>query len=261
MTTPELRGKSHRGGVDHLPPAPVVVLARPQLGENVGTAARAMLNFGLLELRLVRPEHGWPNAKAVAAASGAVEVLNRVMVSDDLAGALEGIQHVYATTARGREMAKPVLDPDEAVAAARAQIAAGRRVALLFGPERTGLDNAEVAVCDAIVTIPVNPHFPSLNLAQAVLVLAYAWQRAGGPIAPRSLPQEAPPAAKADLLRLHEALMAALDAVDFFKTPDRRGSLGQAILLMLERRGWTQPEVQLMRGIVKDLARGRREGV
>jgi tRNA/rRNA methyltransferase len=260
VTTPELRGKTHRGGVDRLPPAPVVVLARPQLGENVGTAARAMLNFGLLELRLVRPEHGWPNAKAVAAASGAVEVLNRVRVSDDLAGALEGIQHVYATTARGREMAKPVLDPDQAAAAARAQIAAGRQVAFLFGPERTGLDNAEIAVCDAIVTIPVNPHFPSLNLAQAVLVMAYAWQRLA-PVGPPSPQREAPPADKADLLRLHEALMTALDAVDFFKTPDRRGSLGQAILLMLERRGWSVPEVQLMRGIVKDLARGRREGV
>lgn len=260
MSTPELRGKTHRGGVDLLPPAPVVILARPQLGENVGTAARAMLNFGLVDLRLVRPEHGWPNAKAVAAASGAVEVLNRVTVSDDLAGALEGIEHVYATTARPREMTKPVLDPDAAAAQARARIAAGRRVAFLFGPERTGLDNAEIAVSDAIVSIPVNPHFPSLNLAQAVLVLAWAWQRSAALPEPH-LADGDPPAPKADLLRLHEALMTALDTVDFFKTPDRRGSLGQAILLMLERRAWSTAEIQLMRGIVKDLARGRRAGV
>src|SRR5262249_3243984 len=152
---------------------PVVILCRPQLGENVGATARAMLNFGLTELRLVRPECGWPNAKAVAMASGAVGVLNEVRVFDRLEAAIADLHHVFATTARARELRKPVVSPDAAAAELRRLMGTGRRAGLVFGAERTGLQNDELLLADAIVRISTNPAFTSLNLGQAVLLVAY----------------------------------------------------------------------------------------
>ena len=249
-------GNSERGGLDELGPAPVVILARSQLGENVGTTARAMLNFGLSELRLVTPKFGWPNAKAVAAASGAHGILNRMTIHDSVADAASDLHHLYATTARPRGMSKPVMSPREAASDARASIGHDRRVGLLFGPERTGLDNDELALADAIVSIPVNPAFPSLNLAQAVLLTSYEWCLSGD--APRAAPAsrevDDPPATKGDLARLLDHLLTELDQTGYFRSPDRRDSLSRTIRVMLERRQMTAPEVHLMRGIVKQLA-------
>jgi tRNA/rRNA methyltransferase len=242
--------------------APAVILCRTQLGENIGAAARAMLNFGLTELRLVAPACGWPNAKAVVAASGAVEVLNRVELFPDLAAATADLHHTLATTARARELPKPVRDAEEAAAAARSLLQAGRRVGVVLGPERTGLTNDELLLADALVSFPVNPAFTSLNLAQAVLLFGYAWFRpvdagsaeAAAPAATR----EGVPATKAEVAGLLEHLVRELDEVSFFRAEERRASLIRAIAVMLERRRWTAPEVHLMRGIVKDLVGGRR---
>ncbi|HEX2526777.1 MAG TPA: TrmH family RNA methyltransferase [Geminicoccus sp.] len=252
------RSKTLRGGVEVLGEAPVVILSRPQMAENVGTAARAMLNFGVYELRLVAPAFGWPNAKALMAASGANEVLNRMEIFQDLPSALHDIQTLYATTARGRDLTKPVLEAEAAAQAAHQSIADGRRVAYLFGPERTGLENDEVALADAILTIPVNPYFPSLNLAQAVLLASYEWhrQRPDRPLVPSD--DKTLPASKADVHRLHEALMVELDEVDFFKTAERRRTFALTIETMLERRSFTTSEIHLFRGIVKELVTGRR---
>lgn len=246
-----------RGGADALPPGPAVILCRTQLGENIGATARAMLNFGLTELRLVAPQCGWPNAKAVNTASGAVEILNRVELYPDLIAATADLHHTFATTARARELGKPVRDAEQAAAEARALLTQGRKVGVVFGPERTGLTNEELLLADAIVSFPVNPAFASLNVAQAVLLFGYAWFRQAG--RPAEIPAEAEtPATKAELAGLLDHLVRELDAANFFRTPQRRGSLVRAIAVMLERRGWTSSEVHLMRGIVKDLAGGRR---
>jgi tRNA/rRNA methyltransferase len=238
---------------------PVVVLARPQLGENIGTAARAMRNFGLQALRLVAPECGWPSAKAVVAASGAHDVLGAATVHRTTGEAVADLQHLFATTARTRELKLPVLTAEAAAREARGLVAAGRKVGFLFGPERTGLENEELLLADALVTIPTDPRFSSLNLAQAVLILAYEWHRAADRTAPVRDPAALEPQAeKAELAGLVDHLLRELEAVDFFKSPDRRESLGAAIGVMLARRGLTKSEVHLLRGIVKELAHGRR---
>lgn len=258
-----MRAKTLRGGIESLGEAPVIILSRPQMAENVGTAARAMLNFGIFELRLVAPDFGWPNAKALMAASGANEVLNRMEIFPDLTAALHDIHTLYATTARGRDLVKPIMAAEEVAQAAHQAIAHGHRVGYLFGPERTGLENDEIALADAILSIPVNPYFPSLNLAQAVLISSYEWHRQRPRTAPAIVQDKTIPAAKADVRRLHEALMAELDEVDFFKTLERRRSFAITIETMLERRGFTISEVHLFRGIVKELttARRRREAL
>lgn len=244
------------------PAGPVVVLARPQLGENIGSAARAMRNFGLRALRLVAPECGWPSAKAVVAASGAHDVLGAATLHRTTGEAAADLQHLFATTARARELKLPVLTAEAAAQEARRLVAAGRKVGFLFGPERTGLENEELLLADALVTIPTDPTFASLNLAQAVLILAYEWHRAGErPPAERDPAAAEPPAEKAELQGLVDQLLAELDAVDFFKSADRRASLGAAIQVMLGRRGLTKSEVHLLRGIVKELAHGRRRGL
>jgi len=247
-----------RGGVEGLGPAPAVILCRPQMGENVGTAARAMLNFGLTDLRLVAPRFGWPNAKAVAASSGAHEILNRMTIHGSLAEAAADRHHLYATTARPREMVKPVVDARGMAAEARRQIGEGRGVGVVFGPERTGLSNDEITLADAVLTIPLNPHFSSLNLAQAVLLCGYEWFLSAGAAPPPAGPAEEaePPATKAELARLLDHLFAELDAVGYFRSESRRESLARTIGLMLERRQLTQPEIHLLHGIIKELRRG-----
>ena len=162
--------------------APVVILVQPQLGENVGAAARAMLNFGLRRLRLVQPACGWPNIKAVQAASGATAVLNAVRRFDRVEEAVGDLHRVYATTARTRDLPKPIVTAAQAAWEARSALAAGERVGLLFGPERTGLANDDLVYADAVVSIPVNRDFFSLNLAQAVLLIAYEWFRSGADV-------------------------------------------------------------------------------
>jgi tRNA/rRNA methyltransferase len=239
--------------------APVVILVRPQLGENVGTAARAMLNFGLRELRLVRPKCGWPNVKALQAASGATEVLNALQSFDRVEDAASDLQRLYATTARARDLSKPVVTAAQAAREAHAAVAAGERVGLLFGPERTGLSNDDLIYADAVVSIPINPDFFSLTLAQAVLLVAYEWFRAAAEAPARS---EVDPigrrATKGELDRLLEHLIAELDAVGFFRAGDRRRSMSRTLKLIFARADLREPDVHLLRGVIKELARGGR---
>ena len=235
---------------------PAVILVRPQLGENVGQVARAMLNFGLSDLRLVRPRFGWPNAKAVAASAGAYEVLNRMRIFDDLAGAVADLHLVFATTARERGLDKPVLTAEEAGRRVRAAHARGLRAGFLFGPERTGLDNEELARADALLTIPINPAFSSLNLAQAVLICAYEWFRAGDRTPPvRRAGPEDPPATRGELDAFLDWLFRELDETGFFRSPTRRESLVRTIEAMFARFHPPVPELNLLFGIAKHLAR------
>lgn len=245
------------------PPAPVIILVRTQLGENVGTAARAMLNFGLSELRLVRPKCGWPNVKALNAASGATEVLNRLQVFETVADATADLHRLYATTARPRDLPKAVLTAKAAAGEARRAVARGERIGVLFGPERTGLSNDELVYADAVLTIPLNPAFTSLNLAQAVLLVGYEWFQAGAAAPSRLEPKPAGRrATKAELERLADHLVGELDAAGFFRAPDRRVSLARTLKLIAERARLHEPDVHLLHGIIKALAgkRPRREG-
>lgn len=241
------------------PAAPVIVLVRPQLGENVGTAARAMLNFGLYELRLVRPQCGWPNAKALNAASGAIEVLNRLQLFETVEAATADLHRLYATTARPRDLPKAVVTAEAAAREAGDAIAAGNRVGVLFGPERTGLSNDDLVYADAVLTIPLNPAFTSLNLAQAVLLVGYEWYKAGTSPRPR---REARPAGrratKAELDRLSDHLVGELDASGFFRGPDRRVSLVRTLKLIAGRARLHEPDVHLLHGIIKALSGKRR---
>jgi tRNA/rRNA methyltransferase len=241
------------------PSAPVIILVRPQLGENVGAAARAMLNFGLTELRLVRPQCGWPNVKAVQAASGATEVLNRLRVFDRVADAAGDLHRLYATTARKRDLPKPVVTAAQAAREVRAALTGGERVGILFGPERTGLENDDLIYADSVVSVPVNPDFFSLNLAQAVLLVAYEWhQSAAGVPARQEVVPAGRPATRGELDQLLEHLIAELDAVDFFRTADRRASMSRALKLIFARAGLREADAHLLRGVIKELARGGR---
>jgi len=172
-----MSGTDHNAQPDWDGPQPVMVLVEPQMGENIGAAARGMLNFGLEHMRLVNPRDGWPNPAATATASGAAKVLDGVGVYDDVAGAIGDLDYVYATTARSRDLTKPVVTPETAMAQARAMIGEGKKVGVLFGPERAGLENSDVAQANAIISVPVNPGFASLNLSQCVLLTAYEWRR------------------------------------------------------------------------------------
>lgn len=249
-----------RGGLDALPPGPVILLVRPQLGENVGTTARAMLNFGLTELRLIEPKCGWPNVKALNAASGATEILNRLQVFESVASGTADLHRLYATTARPRDLPKRAIEPTRAIDEIRLEMAGGRRVGILFGPERTGLSNDDLLLAEAVVTVPLNPAFSSLNLAQAVLLIAYEWFKAAAEAAPPAPSSEDParPATKGEIEALFQHLLAELDRVNFFRAPDRRVSLVRTLKLILERAHLREPDVHLLHGIVKSLARGRR---
>ena len=251
-------------GTDSTRPAaagggPVVILVAPQLGENVGTAARAMLNCGLTELRLVRPRDGWPNPKARSAASGADIVIDGARIYETTEAAIADLQHVLATTVRPRGMVKPVLTPRAAAAELHGRIAAGVRAGVLFGPERAGLDNDDVALAESIITAPLNPAFGSLNLAQAVLLVAYEWFQAGTE-APAPVHAPAAPAARQDdLQRLYAHLEQELDAAGFYRVPDKRPGMVRNIRAMLARANLTDQEVRTLHGIVTALS-GRRLG-
>jgi tRNA/rRNA methyltransferase len=239
-------------------PEPVVVLVRPQMGENIGTTARAMLNFGLTRLRLVDPVCGWPNAKAVNAASGASVVLNDIEIFASTRAAVADLHRVYATTARPREMVKPVFTGEAAGGELKRRLDAGERVGVLFGPERTGLENEDVTLADAIVSIPLNPGFASLNLAQAVLLVAYEFHRAGDATPPVQTVSDLAPAPKAEVDRLLAHLVDLLDGTSFFRSGARRDSRIRELEMLLHRRELQQVEVQTLRGVIKALVqRGR----
>ena len=235
-------------------PDPVFVLVRPQMGENIGAAARAMLNFGLDRMRLVAPRDGWPNPAAGALAAGAGRVLDGAGVFDDLAGALADADVVYATTARGRELAKPVLSPERAMAEARAYQAAGKKVAVLFGPERAGLENDDIARANAIVTFPVNPGFASLNLGQSVLLTAYEWRRQGTDVVAR-VEVNTTLASAVEIEKLAAHYEARLEAAGFFFPADKAPSMKVVLRNMWSRLALTSSDVARLHGILKQLLR------
>ena len=238
--------------------APAVILVHPQLGENIGAAARAMLNFGLTELRLVAPRDGWPNPAADALAAGAVNVLETAQVFETTAEAVADLKYVLAATARRRELEIPVLGTADVGATlqgfAREKIPTG----ILFGPEKAGLVNADVALCDGIVTYPVNPAFQSLNLAQAVGIFAYIWASGEGAAPPELFQKEITQvASRDDLVRLYEHLESELEASGSFHPPEKKPLMVQNIRTPLTRARMTEQEVRTWRGIIKALAKGR----
>ncbi|GIL00861.1 MAG: tRNA (cytidine/uridine-2'-O-)-methyltransferase TrmJ [Alphaproteobacteria bacterium] len=243
---------------------PAIVLVEPQLGENIGMVARAMANFGLSQLRLVAPRDGWPNRKAKSAASGADHVIEAATVHPDLASAVADLRFVYATTARQRDMIKPVVGPAEAAARLRGLVEGGTACGVLFGRERWGLRNEEVALADALVTYPVNPRFASLNLAQAVLLIAYEWMKSAGDAAAAFQPPQVPQASRQDLIGLIEHLEAALDEADYFHPPEKRDKMALNLRNIFTHAALSEPEVRTLRGVIAALerrwAKGRRQG-
>lgn len=233
------------------PPPPAIVLVRPQLGENIGKAARAMLNFGLTDLRLVNPRDGWPNPSAGPAASGADVVLERARVFGSVQEAVADCPHVFATTVRKRGLVMPVVTPEEA---AREIRTLAEPSAILFGAERSGLETDEVAIAGKIVTVPINPEFRSLNLAQAVILVAYEWSKHADLLVPTEGESAEPRATQAQLEGLIEQLDEALVAKGYFYPPDRTPATRNTIRTILTKAGWSNREVQAMRGIVRALS-------
>jgi tRNA/rRNA methyltransferase len=231
--------------------APVIVLVRPQLGENIGKAARAMLNFGLIEMRLVAPRDGWPNPGAGPAAAGADVVLERAQVFDTLAEAVADCAHVYATTVRKRGVSKPVLAPAQAAQAIHRERG---RSAIVFGPERSGLETDDVALARAIVTVPVNPEFASLNLAQAVILCAYEWSKNAGLEQPTA-GELLPPAPQDELEGLIGHFEALLEERDYFFPPSRAMATRRTLRNLLTKPGWNHLEVRTLRGVLSQLER------
>lgn len=233
------------------PPPPVIVLVRPQLGENIGKAARAMLNFGVTEMRLVAPRDGWPNPSAGPAASGADIVLERARVFDSTAEAVADCAHVFATTVRKRGVTKPVLTPE---AAARDVRSSPGRSAILFGAERSGLDTDDVALARAIVTAPINPEFGSLNLAQAVILMAYEWSKGADLVQPTAT-ELLPPAPQDELEGLIGHMEALLEPTGYFDPPERRQATSRTLRGVLTKPGWNSLEVRTLRGVLSALGR------
>src|SRR5688572_2220621 len=240
-------------------PGPVVVLVEPQLGENIGAAARAMANFGLSKLRLVKPLQGWPNERAKVMAAGADRVLDPAVVFDTLAEAIGDCSYVLATAARTHAQAKPVLGAAEAMAALAPKVGGGETVAIVFGRERIGLENHEVARADAIVTLPVNPAFASLNLAQAVVIVAYEWFKlASGEALPFSAPDKSPPAPKQQLDAFFSDLESELDRIEFYRPHEKRGTMSTNLRNIFNRMKPTEQDIRTLHGIIMALAQGRK---
>jgi tRNA/rRNA methyltransferase len=271
--SPAGRAARRKGtGADAAAALPAVILVNPQLGENIGFAARAMANFGLTDLRLVAPRDGWPNDKAHAAAAGAAFVVEQATVYDSVEQAIGELNFVLATTARPREMVKAVLSPESAGRELRRRRDRGERSGVLFGPERSGLDNDTIALADAILTAPVSPGFASLSLPQAVLLFGYEWLKADsaspplgratafdGPAAEGIAFPDTRPATRAELLGLFEHLEGELDRTGFLHPPEKRPSMVRAIRNMFHRMGASEQDVRTWRGIVAALS-GQRPG-
>ncbi len=240
--------------------APAVVLVKPQLGENIGMAARAMLNCGLTDMRLVAPRDGWPNESAVAAASGADGVLERARVFGTTADAVADLNLVYASTARSRGMTKPVVTPRFAAGEMRKAVAGGLRTGILFGPEAKGLNNDDVALADAIMQAPLNPGFSSLNLAQAVLMVGYEWFQAGVDVPDYELVMndETRPANKQEFGYLMDHLERELDACGFLHVEEKRPIMVRNLRNMFQRANLTEQEVRTLRGVIVGLVQGKR---
>ena len=248
-------------------PQPAIILVRPQMGENIGAAARAMLNFGLGEMRLVAPRDGWPSESARAMASRADEVLENARLFETTEDAIADLHHVYATTARGREMEKPVVTPRETAETGVGQVRTGERVGILFGGERAGLDNDDVALARAVVQVTTNPAFSSLNLAQAVLLVSYEWRLAALAAGEATQPApaaegEAGPVANAgQMTAFLDFLAGELDQSGFFhRIADKRPTMLRNIRAMFHRADLREQEVRTLFGVVRSLS-GHRQGV
>jgi tRNA/rRNA methyltransferase len=228
---------------------PVIVLVRPQLGQNIGKAARAMLNFGLTEMRLVTPRDGWPNPDAGPAASGADVVLEQAQVFATVQEAIADCSVVFASTVRRRDLVMPVVGPSDM---ADAIAASGQRAAILFGPERSGLETEEVALAQAIVTVPINPEFASLNLAQAVILLAYEWSKRSDLAQPPAKDLE-PVAPHGEVEGLIGQLDEALETKGYFHPPSRTQATKNTIRTIFTKTGWSSREVKAVRGIIRAL--------
>lgn len=228
---------------------PVIVLVRPQLGQNIGKAARAMLNFGLTEMRLVAPRDGWPNPDAGPAASGADIVLERAELFDSVKDAIADCGQVFASTVRRRDLVMPVVGP----AGMAGQIAASdERSAVLFGPERSGLETEDVALANAIVTVPINPEFGSLNLAQAVILLAYEWSKRSDLAQPTAKELE-PAAPRGELEGLMIQLNDELEAKGYFHPRSRTQATKNTLRTIFTKTGWSSREVNAIRGVIRAL--------
>ncbi|MGI9402830.1 MAG: RNA methyltransferase, partial [Rhizobiaceae bacterium] len=234
---------------------PAIILAEPQLGENIGMVARAMANFGLGELRLVAPRDGWPNERANVAASGAVHIIENAKVFDTLEEAIGDLRYVFATTARQRDMIKVVHGPKKAAQLMRGWFNEGIPAGILFGRERWGLNNSEVALCDAIVTFPVNPGFASLNIAQAVLLMSYEWMTTrDDELATQSFDgTNLPPAQRQELVGLVNHIEEALEEVEYFYPPERRERMQLNLQSIFTHAQLSEPEIRTLRGVFSAL--------
>ena len=239
---------------------PAIIMVRPQLGENIGMAARAMLNCGLSTLRLVAPRDGWPNPMAERAASGADVVLENTEVFDSVAAAVADLERVVATTARNRELTQLILTPRRAAAEVQGWIGQGERVGILFGPERTGLENDDMVHADTALSIPLNPQFSSLNIAQAVLLVAYEWAAAGEESPAERMSDHATrPATKEELQNLFDHLERALDQSGFLRNKDMRPSMVLNLKALLQRAEMTEQEARTFHGVIKFLSKNKHE--
>ena len=238
---------------------PVVILVEPQMGENIGAAARAMANFGLSRLRLVKPRDGWPSIKAKRSASGADRILDEAGVFDTVEQAIADCTYLFAATARAHDQAKTVVDAKQAAGIAVEQQAGGGTVGILFGRERNGLESDEIALADCIITLPVNPAFASLNLAQAVLVVAYEWfKRESDEALPFGMPQKSGPAPRAQLLAFFDGLERELEKVEFFRPPEKRATMVINLRNIIHRMQPSQQDIQTLHGVIQALVQGRK---
>ena len=237
---------------------PVVILVEPQIGENIGATARAMANFGLSKLRLVKPRQAWPNPEARKMASGADTILDEAQLYDTLEAAIADCTLVFAATARAHDQAKPVVGADEAAQLMVPRVAAGETLGVVFGRERYGLENHEIALTDRIITLPVNPAFASLNLAQAVVVVAYEWFKLAGGGLPFGMPQKSVPAPKQQLVAFFEKLESELERVEYFRPQDKNGIMQVNLRNIFQRMEPTKQDIQTLNGVLTALAEGRK---
>jgi tRNA/rRNA methyltransferase len=233
---------------------PVIILVRAQLGQNIGKAARAMLNFGLTEMRLVAPRDGWPNPEAGPSASGADIVLEQARVFDTAEQAVADCNLIFASTVRRRDLVMPVVSPEQMADRIGAST---ERSAILFGPERSGLETEEVALANAIVTVPINPEFASLNLAQAVILLAYEWSKRTS-LAQPTAKEDEPPAPHGELEGLIHHLNSELEAKGYFHPPSRTQATKNTLRTLLTKTGWSSRELKAIRGIIRALVQSPR---
>ncbi len=251
-----MSGTDHAQATDWSGPQPSFILVEPQMGENIGAAARAMYNFGLEWMRIVNPRDGWPNQKATTMASGAARVLDQVRLTQTTAEACDDLHYVFATTARSRDLTKPVMTPERAMMHARALIAEGKKVGVLFGPERAGLANDDVVRANALISVPVNPAFASLNLAQCVLLLAYEWCRKDADLPPEAMALAGTDFATViEVEKLSERLEKRLRDRRFFWPEDKAESMRLNLRNLFSRMALTGADVRTLHGVFRALVK------